>query len=127
MKDFKLIGKYKSIHQFMVPLYEGDSNNIDDEETANAVDNIFAHFIHTQKQHCESESPHAEEGEHGFSHIGTIEDSNKCAAFTAALQDHAFFHATTSSKQSPRFGTSFDGVMLDTGAVHGSSAEKLQY
>lgn len=78
----------------MVSVDEKINADNDDEETESAVDDIVAHLIQIHDRKSDRESPHADLSKQSFSHMTPSEDSKASAAFTAALQNHAFIHAT---------------------------------
>lgn len=126
-KRLKVYRRNKSIRQFIVSLYNDHTVETEDEETADAFDDTAAHFIVLNEQHGNDESIFLVVKKQGFSHIATIENVNGSAASTAELQDNAFIHATSASKPPQSFGIKFDGVMVDTGATHGTGAGTIQY
>lgn len=101
----------------------------DEERVAEAIDDIITHFIQVDnlgENEQDDAAAHADD-QNQFSDLATMDDTDSPAAFTARLQDVAFVHGATAAIPKCRFGKSFDGVMVDTGAARGSSAGEAQY
>lgn len=113
----------------MASLQDDDQSDDEEKKNAEAIEDILTHFIQIGYY---DENLKAHENENGqytdsFSHLGTVDENDGPAAFTAGLQGVAFFHVTAAALPKMRFADKFEGVLVDTGAARGSRARVIQY
>lgn len=51
-----------------------------------------------------------------------MKDKNESAAFTAHLNHVSCLHSVTGKLPEAQFGNKYNGILVETGAAHGSSA-----
>lgn len=112
----------KSLRQFVTSLSPDEESDDDDRATADALEDVITHIIDIGRTDDDNNSENSLDS---FSHIARIEDDDAPAAYTAQLNNS--ITAYTMTRAVARFGSKFDGIMIDTGAARGSSAGKAQY
>lgn len=114
----------KILRQFITSLSPETESDEEEQETADALDDVIAHIIEIGQN---DKHDITEDDGSSFSHIASIDDKDESASFSAQLSDSIMTHALTTRVPQSRFGGNFNGIMIDTGAARGSSAGKAQY
>lgn len=102
---------------------EAKEESADDEREL--ADNLEEVLVNITSVPSTDDGREAEENA-SFMYMSTAEDTTSPASFVASLQDIKVMH-TLSGTIPPRYGDTFKGVMIDTGAARGSTSGKRQY
>lgn len=128
-KDINFIVRTSSLDSLWLPQKKPSELDEDDEQVAEAVEDIFAHMIHDNSKTIEYASASTKVGscQESFSNFACIDDEDGLVFFVARMLDAAFSHAANDSILKQRFGKRFKGVFVDTGAVRGGISGSAQY
>lgn len=110
-------------------LQEPSESDENDEQVAEAAEDIVAHMIHVYRHSTENASAFTKAGkwQKSFSHLSRIDGENGLVPFVPRMQDAGFPHIITASIPKQKFGESFTEILVDTGAARERSSASAQY